>query len=325
MLTLLYRDPDAGICTESLTAAGASTRLAALPDQGFFWLDLEAPTPEEAALLADHFHFHRLEVEDALEDVHHPKLDEGPEHLFLILHAAPPLEDPEADEGTELDFFISPRWLVTHHSTPLTAVEKTRTACGHHPLYFDRTPGYLAYQLIDRLMEGYDPLLDQLEGSITALEDEVFNDPTPATMQQLFALKRGLLEIRRIVVYQRDVLARLSRVAHSAIGPEMAIYYRDIWDQLTRVLDQAEQMRDELTGIMDAYLSQTSNRLNEIMKFLTAISTLFIPLNFLTGFFGMNFEFMPFLHSQGAFWGLVVLMMTLAWASRWYFARRGWI
>jgi magnesium transporter len=133
------------------------------------------------------------------------------------------------------------------------------------------------------------------------------------------------MELRRIVVYQRDVLSRLSRITNSQIGPELAIYYRDVWDHLSRVLDQSEQMRDELVGVMDAYLSQVSNRLNEIMKFLTAVSTLFIPLNFITGFFGMNFEFMPLLHSEWGFGLMLAVMIAVAWGSRTYFKRRGWL
>lgn len=325
MLTLVFRDASDALQVHHPAAADLPALLSAKKAEGFFWLDLEAPTPDEAELLSSYFQFHRLEIEDALEEVHHPKLEEDKDHLFVILHAAPSLEDGEADASTELDIFIGAGWLVTHHASAMPAIQQTLKSCPHHEIYFGRSPGYLAYTIIDHLMEGYDPLLDALEGEIGALEDEVFRDPTPAVLQQLFAIKRSVMELRRIVVYQRDVLSRLSRITNNQIGPELAIYYRDVWDHLSRVLDQAEQLRDELVGVMDAYLSQVSNRLNEIMKFLTAISTLFIPLNFITGFFGMNFEFMPLLHSEWGFGLMVAVMLLVAWGSREYFRRRGWL
>jgi len=325
MLTLVFRDATDALQLHHPTPEAVPGLLAEKKAGGFFWLDLATPSLEEAELLSSWFHFHRLEIEDALEEVHHPKLEEGKDHLFLILHAAPTLEDTEPTESTELDMFIGADWLVTHHASKMPAIDKTLAGCPHHEIYLGRSPGYLAYTLIDHLMEGYDPLLDVLETDIGALEDEVFSDPTPAVLQKLFSLKRGVMDLRRIVVYQRDVLSRLSRITNSQIGPELAIYYRDVWDHLSRVLDQTEQMRDELVGVMDAYLSQVSNKLNEIMKFLTAISTLFIPLNFITGFFGMNFEFMPLLHSEWGFGLMVCVMLVVALSGRMYFKHRGWL
>jgi len=141
----------------------------------------------------------------------------------------------------------------------------------------------------------------------------------------LFALKRSVLALRRTTVYQRDIFARLARHNSAIIGSETAIYYRDIYDSLVRAVDMAENFRDELVGAMEAYLSQISNRLNEIMKFLTVISTLFIPLNFLTGFFGMNFTHMPLLTSPAGFSAMVATMGLIVVCLGWYFWRRHWI
>jgi magnesium transporter len=256
------------------------------------------------------------------------------EYLFIIFN---PIEavnshagehpDPSLEIRTaQLSAFLSRKVLVTHHYKPLTATANAAQLCGKNPLTLGKGPDFLFHLIIDHIVDSYTPILDGLDSAIDDLEDEVFQKPAQRTMERILQTKKDIMTVRRISTYQREMLHRLSRGEFaSLITTEEAIYYRNVYDHLVRMSDLADAYRDIVSGLLDAYLSVTSNNLNRVMKVLTIISTIFLPLSFITGFFGMNFRFLP-----GAEWEYGVLaatlfMLVVGLGMLWVFRRNRWM
>lgn len=258
---------------------------------GLLWVDFDAePDPSAESILTGIFRFHPLAVDDALEETHTPKIDDWGEYLYIVLNAM----NFDASDGlslstTELDIFLGPNYIVTHHDQPIPALEKAREAFGRDKRYTARGPDHLLYKILDLLIADYMPIVEAIDDQIDRVEDEVLVKAAPDTLERIFSLKRILLAMRRIITPQREVLNKLARDDYEVIDPQDRVYFRDIYDHLVRLHDLNESMRDLVSGALDTYLSVINNRMNEVMKTLTIITTLFMPVSFLTGFFGMNF------------------------------------
>jgi magnesium transporter len=294
------------------------------------WVDLDG---EDAGLyqpiLAETFRFHALAVEDALTETHSPKLDDWGDYLYVVLHAVdfdPDLLDVDTHE---VDFFLGSNYLVTHHAEPVRAIERLRGACQRDERHLVRGPDYLMYELADHIVSDFMPCVDALDEEIDQVEDEIFKRPNSTVLGQLFTLKRAVIHLRRILSPQREVLNRLARDDYAPIDSQDRVYFRGVYDQLVRLFDINESLRDLVSGSLDIYLSVVSNRLNEVMKVLTIVTVLGLPLTFLTGFFGMNFfgatyEVAAPVASLLLF-GIAVLLMIAAPLVMWYWLRRrGW-
>jgi magnesium transporter len=287
--------------------------------EGMIWVDLESPSDaEEETLLVALFDFHPLAIEDTQrgmdEGGHLPKVEDFGDYLFVIFN---PVENAGAAEGSrnghaleiktsQLSAFLSKRALVTHHYKPLRSITNAAQLCAKNPQTLGKGPDFLFHFIIDDIVDNYTPILDALDDTVDDMEEEVFRSPTQRTMIRILQLKKNIMTIRRIALYQREMLNRLSRGEFSIITHDEMIYYRNVYDHLVRMTDLAESYRDMVSGLLDAYLSVTSNNLNRVMKVLTIISTIFLPLSFITGFFGMNFKFLP-----GADWEYGVAAATL--------------
>ncbi len=255
------------------------------------WLDIFDETKELSVhLLCEVFHFHPLAVDDALEESHVPKVEDWGQYIYLDLHsiifnlnAEDLLHTPEAD------IFLGGNYLVTYHKEPILALDRVWESCLRDERYLQKGVGRVLYRLADELVADYLPVVEAIDEIIDRIEDRVFEDPKPSVLEQIFTLKRALLLLRRILMHQREVLNKLSRGDYPLVDPEDRIFFRDVYDHLVRLHDITEGLRDLLAGTLDTYLSVVSNRMNEVMKTLTVITTLFMPLSFLTGFFGMNF------------------------------------
>ena len=307
------------------------------PD-GVLWVDLENPTDaEEETLLVGLLDFHPLAIEDCQggkeEEGHLPKVEDFGDYLFIIFS---PIERAD-DLGTvhtqrridirtsQLSAFLSRRILVTHHYKPLRSIQNAIQLCGKNAQTLGRGPDYAFHLIIDDVVDNYTPILDAMDDAIDAMEDEVFRRPTQRTMAHILHLKKNIMTIRRIASYQREMLNRLSRGEFSLITQGEMVYYRNVYDHLIRMTDLAESYRDVLTGLLDAYLSVTSNKLSQVMKVLTIISTIFLPLSFITGFFGMNLRYLP-----GAEWeygaaAAAVFMTAVGLGMLWIFKKNKWI
>jgi magnesium transporter len=280
--------------------------------EGVLWVDLEDPQEaEEETFLVSLFDFHPLAIEDSqrgkTEEGHLPKVEDFAHYLFIIFN---PVEsvDHAADEikTSQLSAFLSKRILVTHHYKPLRSISYAMQLCAKNPQTLGRGPDYLFHVIIDDIVDNYTPILDGLDDAVDSMEAEVFQRPSQETMERILGLKKSIMTIRRVATYQREMLSRLSRGEFDLITQEEMIYYRNVYDHLVRMTDLADSYRDVVSGLLDAYISVTSNNLNRVMKVLTIISTIFLPLSFITGFFGMNFRFLP-----GAEWEYGVVAAAL--------------
>ena len=303
-------------------------------NRGTLWVDIENPQEEPAgveSLLRDVFGFHPLAIEDALQETNVPKVDAWDGYLYTVFHAL--AFDPRTDDLRlhELDIFLGVNFLVTYHARPMPVLERLRQAierdggkrlrCG---------PDHLLYHVYDIGTADYLATIEHLDEAIDAAQDEVFHDPTPATLQKIFQIKRSAMRLHRIIGPQREVFNRLARDLYPQIDAKDRVYFRDVYDHMVRLHDVTEGLRDLISGALDTYLSSIANRTNEVMKTLTVVTVLFLPLNFLVGFFGMNFfgdnihlAEMRFPHTL-VFWG-ICLAMVASPAGMWLWAkRRGW-
>lgn len=265
---------------------------AALKDKdGLLWLDLNCgPSLDNRELLTTTFSFHPLAVEDALEESHVPKINDWEEYVYLVLHAVRFDAEPSAQVSPlELDVFLGPNYVVTHHCDAIPALETVWGNKQRDGRLLARGPSYLLYRLCDEVIAGYMPVIDTMDDAVDRIEDEVIDHPTPHMLEQIFGLKRALLSMRRIIMPQREVMNKLGRGDFDLVNSDQRVYFRDLYDQLVRQHDIVDSMRDLVSGTLDTYLSVVNNKLNETMRTLTLITTLFMPLSFIASFFGMNF------------------------------------
>ncbi len=331
MIRILYRDRD-GRCRFDLDMEKVPQALQ--DPQGLLWVDFQGEPPEVCEpILHGTFGFHPLAVDDALQESHVPKADDWGHYLYIVLHA---VRFQGKDDRTprldtlELDLFLGRNYLVTHHDHPIPAVDRLWASVQRDERSLRQGVDYLTYRLADEVVADYMPAIEEMELAMDEIEDQVFGNPQPQAVERIFALKRVLLHLRRIVMPQREVLNKLARGDFAVIDAESRPFFRDIYDHLVRLNDINESMRDLISGAMDLYLSVINNRMNEVMKTLTIIATLFMPLSFIAGFFGMNF-FQPVADSMRAWTGEAVLGVTIALmllspAAMLFWAwRRGWL
>jgi magnesium transporter len=290
---------------------------------GFFWLDLDRPDAADFEILTSVFGFHPLAVEDSEHFGQRAKLDEYDDFVFIVVYGAA----PDDDRLVEVHCFYSEHCLVTVHREDCPAFTEFRERHEKRKGEPER-PSLLLYRLIDALVDSFFPILSELDDRIDQLENSIFARATDEQLQEIFRMKRLLVGLRKAISPQRDTFARLSGTFGELAGftDDDERYFRDVYDHLIRISDLIDSYRDLLTGAMDVYLSTVSNRLNSVMKALTVIATIFLPLAWLTGFFGQNFGFMVrHIGSWEAFLVLGVATELLAVTGMLYmFRRRGW-
>ncbi len=266
--------------------------VAVLKDpESLLWIDFDnEPDPSAESILTGIFRFHPLAVDDALAETHVPKVDDWSEYLYIVLNAMTFNSSDSLSLSTiELDIFLGKNFVVTHHDQPISSIDEAWGAFQRDKRYTSHGPDHLLYKIIDDLIADYMPIVEAIDDQIDRLEDEVLVKAAPNTLERIFSLKRILLAMRRIITPQREVLNKLARDDFEVVDPHDRIFFRDIYDHLVRLHDLNESMRDLVNGALDTYLSVINNRMNDVMKILTIITTLFMPISFLTGFFGMNF------------------------------------
>jgi magnesium transporter len=304
------------------------SRLPELLDepQTHVWVALSEPrTSEDETVLRDIFKFHPLTIEDCFETRTHPKIEEFEGYLYLITHGLTAGSTAEDIQPVELDAFVGPRYIVTHLSQPSRSVAAVTDSVLKSGLPLRRGPVAVLHAIVDRQVEGLEGVLDDVERRIEGLEDAVFERPAAMRLTSLLALKRSILQLRRWMSKQRDVLLRLGRREFAQIAQSDAMLFRDVYDHLVRINDLLENFREMLTSIQEAHLSVTSNRLNEIMKFLTIFTAVLMPPTLIAGIYGMNFQHMPELAET---WGYPIalgLMGAVAGSVLLYFRKRGWL
>jgi len=311
-----------GTPTEATTGAVTDVVATSVP----FWLDLDGLDEESAHFLADTLHLHPLAVEDAEHFGQRPKIDEFDDFTYFVVHGA----IPEGFATSELHIFLLPHGVITVHQGDCPPLADVHARIARRHLLEDVSPQVsLLYLIVDSLIDTFFPVLSRFDDRIDELEDDILRQPTEEQLGVLFELKRSLIAMRKVVTPQRDMFAALASgvVELPSMTAEGQRYFRDIYDHLIRIADIVDGYRDLLSGVMDTHVSTVSNRLNVVMKQLTIIATVFLPLSYLTGFFGQNFTFLighvtgrlPFL----AF-GLGLELATVL-VLVYFFRRRGWI
>lgn len=329
---LVYRD-SAGAIHFDWPAGRIPDALA--DEGGNLWVDLfdpgPDPSPRAEALLRDVFRFHPLAVEDALKDSHVPRVDDWTEYLYVVFHSID--FDPETDHLRlhEVDIFLGRNYLVTYHNEPLGFLERDRRNIERDPANRMRHGSdHLLYRFLDAAVDEYMPAIEHLDEAIDEAQEQVFRRPKPDTLQTIFRVKRSGMKVHRVLSPQREVLNRLARDAYAVIADEHRVYFRDVYDHVVRVHDLTENLRDLVSGALDTYLSAISNRTNDIMKMLTIVTVMFLPMTFLTGFFGMNFfgENLAFQTPlpRGLIFGATCVVMVLGFILLGWLARfRRWV
>jgi magnesium transporter len=291
-----------------------------------FWTDLTDPTPEDGRILSDVFHFHDLAVEDALAATHHPKVESYGDYLYLILHRID-FEAPEHCFTTyDVDFFLGANYLVTVHTGESRSIERVSKVCGQNSMALGEGAAALMHRIIDVMVDDYSPEIDELTERLDAIEKEVFERTNPRLAREILDFKRDVSSLRRVVQPQRDVVGRLARREFPFIDEQIAYRFRDVHDHLVRLADESMFFQDRITSLLDAHLSMVSNQLNSVMKVLTVIATVFMPLTFITGLYGMNVD-LPHFGFGGTrmFWALMGVMMSVCAGMLMFFHRRGWL
>jgi magnesium transporter len=293
----------------------------------FFWLDLTAPTRKDVELLRELFGFHPLALEDALHFGQRPKLDHYQDYVFLVFYGARDADTPESALLREVQMFISGKYLVSLHLESLPTLEEQRSRLDGLALHSEQ---FLLYRVFDALTDSFFPVLARMDDEIDELEAAVLAGPTDEQLQRLFAMKRTLVAMRKVVTPQRDLFAR--SIDQLADLPGLQLderdYFRDVYDHLIRISDLIDSYRDLLSSTTDLYLSTVGNRQNEVMKQLAIVGTIFLPLSFITGFFGMNFGWLVNRGITGT-WSFFVLglgsMLATCVLLVLFFKRKGWI
>jgi magnesium transporter len=336
---------DAGCALVPQPAADLPATAADLPDGAAVWIDLENPTPEEEERVFGRFlPVHALTREDITKPRrepetggHLPKVEEFPDYLFVVANPLPTaLTRPESAPAAkppklgrlsrpQLSAVLTHTALVTHHYDDLPAVAAVRQFVARHADCGRRGPDYLFHLVLDNMVDEYAPVVERVGDRLDRLEGRMFRRPDPKVLSQLLRLKRRVSFLRKTLVLEREVLARLVRGEFALIDAREVAYYRNVYDHLTRYAELTEGAREMVSDLMQTHLSAVSNRLSETMKVLTVISTVLLPMNLLAGIYGMNFEVLPGKDFAAGFWLTLAAMGLLGAGAVVFFRRRGWV
>lgn len=288
----------------------------------WFWADFQKPTTRETELLGSYFHFHPLEIEDCLNDVQRPKMDPHEKYVFLITHAL----GRGGKETGEVDMFLGSTFFVTFHFDRMREIDEAWERIRARAVDPSKktNPVAAAYLVLDALVDEYFPCVFGVEDELAELEEKGRRESVDQLLAQVFDLRSRLLKLHHTIVPMRDLLYRIINSQHVDDSKEYRVYFTDIYDHLLKLSEMIDSNREMTADLRDSYISLNSNRMNGIMKTLTVITTIFMPLTLIAGIYGMNFEHMPELSWTYGYFFVLGGMATLALAMVGWFWRRGW-
>jgi magnesium transporter len=290
------------------------------------WVDLAAPSIPELLVLSDTFAFHPLSVEDARSAMQYPKAEAYDGYLYIILHGIDFHTGDHCFATHDVDFFLGSNYLVTVHDGHSPPITELREHATRNPKILGEGPVALFHRIVDAMVDSYRPKVEKLEDRLDQLEKAIFESPDQRLVKSILDEKREVASLRRIITPQRDVIARLARRDFVDISTEMSFRFRDIYDHLVRIADDAMVFQDRITGMLDAHLSNVSNRLNEVMKVLTVVATIFMPPTVIVGAWGMNVPLPRFPGGDAAqFWWLAGVCLVTIVVMLVSFRRKRWI
>lgn len=324
MRETFYYHPDTGLKTDLGTAGIAE----ALKDpRSVIWVDVVDVDDEDIDLLTSVFNLHELTVEDAIMPNSRAKVEKFRDYLFLIFFSLEKLngELKIKVRTTELDFCLGHNFLITFHSHPMTQLTACKDRIKKQSPIITQGVDMLLYSILDACVDSYFPVIDEFDDHVDTMSDELFKDPTNETLKKIYNLKNEVMYLRRTIGPQADTVSLMARGDFELISPSNVIYFRNIYDNLVRLNDIVGTSRDIITGAMEAYVSVVSNRLNEIMKTLTVIATIMMPLTLIASIYGMNFKHMPELESKHGYYLVLSFMILATVGMLVYFKRKRWI
>ncbi len=319
---LVYREDDLQ-SREGVTPAQCQ---GLLEQRGVKWLDMQGVHQTETIkAVGEIFDLHPLVLEDVLNTDQRPKVEDYDGYLYIVLRMLRFDETRQQIHSEQVSLVLGKDYVLSLQEKPGDVFEGVRERLRSGRRIRFMQADYLAYSILDAVVDHYFALLEKLGDEIESLEDELMAKPEPGTLQRIHHFKREMLMLRKAVWPLREVLSQLSRDGHPLISDETRLFMRDVYDHSIHVIDTIDTLRELLASMLDLYLSSINNRMNEVMKVLTIIATLFMPLTFIAGVYGMNFDFMPELAWRWAYPSVWVVMIAVAGGLLLLFRRRGWL
>src|SRR5436190_9093279 len=317
-----------GAAVVAPAAERTQPQIERLSFEGLQWIHIEQPGPLERAWLAEHFDFHPLDLEDVMSRNQRPKIDEYPEYLFIVLHF--PIFDKQVGRlnAGELDMFVGPDYVITLPNQPLKPIEylfeRCRTNEEVREQYFSKGPGYLLYHVVDQSFDYCFPMLRKIGNKLEQLEEDIFSGRGEDVVRDISNVKQEIINFRKIIRPQRTVLRDLEQTKQRYMREDLEVYFDDIIDAAERIWDMLENYKEVVEALEETNESVISHRVNDILRVLTSISVIVLPLTFIASLWGMNVG-VPGEQSIAAFWIIVGVMVALFAGMIGYFRHRGWL
>ena len=288
------------------------------------WIQLFQPTHEELQILSQGLNLHELTLEDLQNARVRPKVEEFEDHMYVVFKALNLNEGEDPLDVINLNLLLYKNVLVTVNLRHLPSVAGLMESEKARPTYLPKGPAFVMYAILDRIVDEYFPFMDDLDDTTEEIQSRIFDRFDPDVSAEIFEWKTKVAHLRRRVGPQREMLMNLANRPHPLIPAKMQAYYRDVYDHLIRIHDNLESYRDILQGAMDSYMTQVSNRMNEVMKVLSIVATIMLPLGILTGLYGTNFEVLPGSKHPYSFWIFLGGMFVIAGVTTLFFKLRKW-
>lgn len=288
------------------------------------FIDCIAPTADELALLQDRFGFHPMAIEDCAQYDARPKFEPYDDHLFVVIHSLrPEPEDPMVLDARELHAFLASNYLVTVHDDPIECIDAVWRRLAQEPALARRGTGFVYYLIADTATTAVFPWIEDLIDRTETAEDELRDTPNISALNDAYAIRRLLASIRRVVAPEREVFSALAKLEGPIVGKKLAPFFRSVHEDVSRLTELVETAREHVSNLREAHMAANSQRTNAIVHRLTVLSAVFLPLTFLTGYFGQNFEALPF-QSRSLFTFALALTVLTPTVMLIWFRRRGW-
>jgi magnesium transporter len=289
-------------------------------DHLWYWIDFQKPSSAEIEFLRKPLLFHHLAIEDCIHHLQRPKLDYYEEHTFFVVQAL----NQQTIKREEINFFLSEKYMVSFHHKPSPEIDEVWKRLSSSLEADKWDPVHLFYYVLDKIVDNYFPLVNQIEDKLTIIDTNSSGRSMEVLLKDLFDTRHALLSLRQTITPMRDLLYRIINSQKLTSIRGKIAYFSDIYDHLLKLTEMIEANRELTTDIRDSYISINSNQTNHVMKVLTVITTLFMPLTFIVGLYGMNFQNMPELNWKYGYFGALFLMFVIALGMYFYFTKKGW-
>lgn len=287
----------------------------------WYWVDFDKPTADELTLLDSFFHFHPLSIEDCLDRLQRPKVDYYDGYQFFVVHTM----NEETLEAEELNIFVGKNFVVTFHHSSVEELDVVREKLQRDASFWERGAIYATYQIIDKVVDSYFPIVHTIEDHLNEIEEQMTFDMKHFSMNKVFEMRSDLLWLRRTILPMRDLMYRVLNSSRFDLQKHEYTYFADISDHLVKLTEIVESNRELTADIRDSYTAMNSNRMNRIMMILTIVSSIFIPLTFIAGVYGMNFDYMPELEMKYGYFIVLGAMILIGLSMLAWFKHKGWM